>query len=130
MIEAGTPNLFGVAAGHPLLRRSIILRGRTSAQSYVHAESLLDPSRLPVAVYQQLETSSDPIGRILNREGIAFTRCQLPGLAESGIREFAESRPPENYLFARTYRVDSRGVAVMVISEWFLPDLELHLGHR
>ena len=74
---------------------SIILRGRTSAQSYVHAESLLDPSRLPVAVYQQLETSSDPIGRILNREGIAFTRCQLPGLAEGGIRELPISAARE-----------------------------------
>ena len=43
MIEAGTPNLLGVAVGHPLLRRSTILRGRRSAQSYVYAESLLDP---------------------------------------------------------------------------------------
>ena len=62
---------------------------------------------------------------------MAFTRSELPGPGESHVQGlFAESRPPENYLFARTYRVDSNGVAVMAISEWFLPDLGPHLGPR
>ena len=78
MIEARTPNLLGVGEGHPLLQRSSVLQGRRSQRPYVHAESLLVPSRLPAAFCRQLETSSDPIGRILAKEGIVFTRSQLP----------------------------------------------------
>jgi chorismate-pyruvate lyase len=35
---------------------------------------------------------------------------------------------PEDYLFARTYRIDLDGVAVILISEWFLRVLESLLG--
>jgi chorismate-pyruvate lyase len=128
MIEAGTPNLLGVASGHPLLQRSTVLQGRRSAKTYAHAASLLDPARLPGAFCHQLETSDDPIGRILTKEGISFTRFQLPGPGELRVAEFAGTKPPEDYVFARTYRVDIDGMAVMVISEWFLPEIELYLG--
>jgi len=128
MIEASTPNLLGVGEGHPLLQRSSVLQGRRSQRPYVHAESLLVPSRLPAAFCRQLETSNDPIGRILAKEGIVFTRSQLPRPDRGRAPVRADSQGSEDCLFARTYRIDIDGVAVMVISEWFLQVLELFLG--
>lgn len=118
--RAGTPNAFGVADGHPLLERTAVLRGRRTAQTYVRAESVLVPSRLPGDVCRQLERGSDPIGRILAREGIEFSRSPLDGtVGEAG---------PDDYLLARRYRVEMEGVSVMVIAEWFLPALEAFLA--
>ena len=127
-VAAGTPNLFGVEKGHPLVRRSAVLQGRTSAQPFVNAETLLVPSRLPAACCRRLETSADPIGRILATEGIDFTRSQLPG--PCGSQPWARNplAVPDDCLLARTYRLDIDGLAVMVISEWFLRSLEAFLS--
>ena len=126
-IPAGTPNLLGVEKGHPLLQRSTVLRGRVSEQPYVRAESLLVPSRLPAGFCRQLETSSDPIGRILAREGIGFTRSQLPGPDRPMTCARDELPESEDYLLVRRYRVEINEVVVMVISEWFLHTLERFL---
>lgn len=125
MTRAGTPNLLEVEEGHRLLRRSAVLEGRRSARPYMHAESLLVPSRLPDSFCRRLENSSDPIGRIFAEEGVGFTRSPLP----CPDRPRAGDWPvPDDYLLSRTYRVDVDDVPVMVITEWFLPALELFLG--
>ena len=129
MIEASTPNFLGVEEGHPLLQRSAVLQGRSSMQPYAHVESLLVPSRLPAGFCRQLETGNDPIGRILCKDGIAFTRSELPDPDRSRALVLCGSPVPEDYLFARTYRIDVDGVAVILISEWFLRVLESFLGH-
>ena len=128
MMKAGTPNFLGVGEGHPLLRRSSVLQGRRSAQPYMHAESLLVPSRLPAAFCLRLETSSDPIGRVLAKEGIGFTRSPLPRPDRDHEAVFGDAPVPDEHLFARTYRIDVDGVPIMVIGEWFLPTLESFLG--
>jgi chorismate-pyruvate lyase len=128
MTQASTPNSLGVGEGHPLLQRSAVLRGRRSAQPYMHAESLLVPSRLPAAFCRQLETSSDPIGRILAKEGMDFTRSALPRPDRCRSSVFGDARVPDEHLLDRTYRVDVDGVPIMVIAEWFLPALESFLG--
>jgi len=127
MTRAVTPNFLDVGDGHPLLRRSAVLRGRRSAQPYVQVESLLVPSRLPADFCRHLKTSSDPIGRILTTEGVGFTRSSLPG--PDRLRAFAsgDAPAPKEHLLARRYRVDIGEVPVMVIAEWFLPALESFL---
>ena len=126
--QAGMPNFLGVEEGHPLLQRSAVLQGRRSIQPYTHVESLLDPSRLPAGFCRQLETGNDPIGRILCKDGIAFTRSELPGLDRGHALVLGDSPMSDDYLFARTYRIDVDGVAVILISEWFLHVLESFLG--
>lgn len=125
MIHAAPVNPLQVQAGHTLLQRSAELRGTVSAHVYMHATSLLVPSRLPASVSHRLETSSDPIGRILVEEGIIFTRAPM---ARSDRRQEPlltdTANVPDDYLLARTYRLDVDRVPVMVISEWFLPVLE------
>ncbi len=128
MTQAGAPNALEVGEGHPVLQRSAVLRGRSSDQPYVYAESLLVPDRLPADFFRQLENSTDPIGRILAKEGIAFTRSALPWSVPSRSPVVDDRPVPEEHLLARTYRVDVDGMPAMVIWEWFLPGLESFLA--
>ena len=120
-----------VEAGHPLLARSATLRGRRSGRSYLYAETTLVPSRLSDRFLHRLGSSRDPIGRILEEEGIAVTREPLPGPGGSTTSGPGRSGPDaRECLLARTYRVDAEGAPVMVISEWFLDSLERFLTAR
>lgn len=121
IVEARNANGLRVDLGEPLLHRAATLRGRASGCSYVYAESVIVISRLPPGFCNQLETSTDPIGRILSEMGIAVTR---QGLDELDVVH----RPNSNVkvgdcLLARTYRIDSKQTPIMIITEWFLTTL-------
>ncbi len=117
-------NSLRVAEGHPLIVRKAALQGRRSGQSYLYAETVLVPSRLPANVRQRLASSSDPIGRILEEEGITVTRKPLGGpVPGSGPVSAEVGVAVGNYLLARTYRIDAEGTPLMVITEWFLASL-------
>lgn len=122
--DAKTPNPLRVASGDPLIVRTAALRGRTSGRSFLYAETVLAPGRLTSAFCERLESSSDPIGRILEAEGIAVRRVPLggppsgsPPVAPEGDDGFGQS------VLARSYRIDSEGIPLMVVSEWFLASL-------
>ena len=124
MTHSDTTDCLGVGPGNQLLKRTVVLQGRRSAKPYVYAETLLVPGRLPEAFFNRLETSIDPIGRILTDEGITFTRVPLPGPDRRD--EFVHSGAPfaiDGCPVARTYRVDVDGLPVMMINEWFLSTL-------
>ncbi|MGA2530089.1 MAG: hypothetical protein ABSG36_13125 [Acidimicrobiales bacterium] len=129
VVHAVMPNELEVAEGSLLLRRFALLRGRWSTQAFMQAESLIVPSRLPSSVCARLETTSDPIGRILAEEGLEFTRSALsaPQRSVASPPSCAVSAPPE-ILLTRTYRLDLETLPVMVITEWFLRALEPFLG--
>lgn len=125
MIGAHTPNDLRVEEGQPLLHRAATLRGRISGCPYVYAESVIVTSRLPARFRHRLESSSDPIGRILDDVGIAVTREDLV----DPERSIVSRRSPVNvtvgdYLLARTYRIASEQIPLMIITEWFLKTLE------
>jgi chorismate-pyruvate lyase len=127
--HSGTTDCLGVEPGRQLLKRTVVLRGRRSTKPYLYAESLLVPGRLPAAFFRRLETSVDPIGRILTEEGIAFTRVPLPGPDRPHASLHGDTPPaPDDCLLVRAYRVDVAGVPVMVISEWFLSALQSFEG--
>jgi chorismate-pyruvate lyase len=99
-----------------------------SGSPYVYAESVIVTSRLPTRFCLRLESSIDPIGRILDEMGIAVTRESLVK-----PRELYDTRPTEamkvgDCLLTRTYRVDFQRVPVMVITEWFLRTLKPFLS--
>jgi chorismate-pyruvate lyase len=122
--KAEVPNSLRVAEGHPLIFRTAALRGRTSGRSYLYAETVLVPSRLSANCCQRLESTSDPIGRILEEEGITITRQPLGGPAPGSAPVSPEARRAVgDHLLARTYRVDAEGAPLMVITEWFLSSL-------
>ena len=124
-IEVDSPNSLGVSPGLPLLKRTVVLRGRRSSRPYVYAESLLVPGRLPAVFFKRLETSADPIGRILTEECIDFTRVGLPppGPRPSfGVTD--DELASDRCILARRYRVDVATTPVMEIAEWFLSSLD------
>jgi chorismate-pyruvate lyase len=121
IVGAHSANGLGVEEGEPLLHRAATLRGRTSECSYVYAESMIVVGRLPIGFSNQLETSTDPIGRILEEMGIVVTR---QGVGEpNGVPRLNSDTTIADYLLARTYRIDSEQTPVMIITEWFLKTL-------
>jgi len=121
IVEAHNANGLRVEEGQPLLHRAATLRGRTSGCSYVYAESVIVVGRLPTEFYDQLQTSTDPIGRILDEMRIAVTR---QGVAEpDGVPLPNSDIKVGDCLLARTYRIDSQQIPIMIISEWFLNTL-------
>ena len=110
--------------GEPLLERAATLRGRRSGSPYVYAESVIAIDRLPMSFRLRLESSLDPIGRILRDLHIPVSRRNLgnPG-GFSDARASGVLRV-DGYLHARTYRIDSESMPLMVITEWFLKSLD------
>jgi chorismate-pyruvate lyase len=110
-----------IEEGEPLLLRAATLRGSVSGYPYVYAESVIVMSRLPAVFLHRLETSSDPIGRLLDEAGITASRedvVERLGIAMNRPRDFDEI--VNGNLLERTYRIDSKHIPLMIISEWFL----------
>lgn len=123
MIVAPTSNNLEAAEGEPLLQRAATLRGRRSGSPYVYAESVIVTNRLPMTFCSRLESSIDPIGRILLEMGIAITRKNL--VEPGGFSASPSNRAMKvgDCLLARTYRIDSEHTPLMLITEWFLKTL-------
>jgi chorismate-pyruvate lyase len=126
--RAGTSSYLQVEEGHPLLNRTAVLQGRTSGRAYVYAESVLVPSRLSADFRLRLDSTSDPIGRILDDQAITVTRVPLSGPDRADIGGRTGTRPATgDCLLSRSYRIDAGGAPLMVIAEWFLSSLTRYL---
>ena len=121
IVGAHNANGLEVEEGEPLLHRAATLRGRMSGRSYVYAESIIVIDRLPTGFCNRLATGSDPIGRILDEMGVAVTR-QCFGEPDGVPRPNTDAKT-DDYVLARTYRIDLEQNPVMIISEWFLKTL-------
>lgn len=130
MAPASASNDLRVPQGHPLLHRSAVLRGRTSGRAYVDAATVLVVDRLPPSVIDRLETGSDPIGRVLAEEGIAFVRGPVALVDRQSRRARSEVDGAADCLLARSYRVDVGDVPVMIVTERFLVTLKDFLTDR
>jgi len=122
MVGAPRSNDLGVAEGEPVLQRAATLRGRQSGSAYVYAESVIVTGRLPAGFCVRLESGPDPIGRILEEMGIAVTREDVESDGYGTTRPYGALKV-DDYLLARTYRIDSDRTPLMVITEWFLKTL-------
>ncbi len=123
-IVSTAPGPLDVEPGRPVVRRHAIVRGTASRRDYLYAETLLVPDRLPADVPEVLAATSAPIGRVLADRGIRIARTVL-GAPERRptVARLAPGNAVSAAIFARRYRVDAGGVAVMLIDEWFLRDL-------
>ncbi|HEY1443616.1 MAG TPA: chorismate pyruvate-lyase family protein [Acidimicrobiales bacterium] len=121
LIEAHKGNPLRVDEGEPLLRRAATLQGAKSGCSYVYAESVIVVGRLPTGFSNLLQTGSDPIGRVLDKMGIAVIR-QGVGEPDGAPRPNSDVTV-DNCLLARSYRLESDQTPVMIITEWFLKTL-------
>jgi len=132
-------NLLGVLAGEPVVRRSAVLKGASTATPYLYAESEFVPARLPDAVCMQLQHTGDPIGRVLATHGLCQIREEIPA-SGAGTPEELDSKACEAaanaaaiaetadaaaaiaetaVVWSRAYRLRINGLPVFAIREWF-----------
>ena len=72
IVEKIAPGLYSAQCQRPVcgddpssVVRDVILRGKVTGARYIFAHSHLFPSALPPAVQTRLNTTSDPIGKVL-----------------------------------------------------------------
>jgi chorismate-pyruvate lyase len=119
-VSAVTGNALGVAPGQPLTHRIAVLKGVTSEQPYLYAESTFVPERLPQSAGLQLTRSSEPIGRVVVAHGFRLSREELPGpeLPELPPATAAGDDTTE-VVWARAYLLLLDDRPVFAIREWF-----------
>jgi len=109
-----------LAAGAPVMRREILLRGARSGTNYVYAESIIAVDALPVPLREALLNTDAPLGRLWVEHRLE-TRKEILSLrrlaAGEGPARFGEAAARGQ--LARQYRVFSGGLPIMLISEFF-----------
>jgi chorismate-pyruvate lyase len=122
-VPAGIDSPLGLAVGTRTMHRAVLLTGRTTRRVFVYAESVIASDRLPPSAGLRLETSRDPIGRVLVDHHLDVDRQWL-GNAE------AVERPDQRVatliggaIQSRRYRITIDRLPAMIVSEWFLPSV-------
>lgn len=106
--------------GHEtMLRRTVVLQGSQTARNFVYAHSVIVLDRLEPPVREGLLSTSKPIGLVLaaNRTE-TFKELLRTGRAPAG-EEAAHwfGLDPSDELLFRSYRIVSRGLPIMLITE-------------
>jgi chorismate-pyruvate lyase len=109
-----------LAAGSPVIRRQVMLRGVTSGQCFVWAESLIVVARLSADMRADLQTDPGGLGRIMldsgletRREALWYGRERRTDLPAPVAAETAGD------FLTRTYRVIANREPLMMITERF-----------
>jgi chorismate lyase len=110
----------GIPPVGSILRRTAFLVGRTSGTRYVYAESEIRTDRFPAEVHQRLETSNDPIGRVLAESGVAVHRQMVAHDIGIPTHDHGQGSLPGRIVLSRCYRMVVDDHTAMVIGEWFL----------
>ena len=106
--------------GTPVLRRRVVLRGRHSRRNLLYAEAVIVTERVGLTFIEGLVGTNLPIGTLLARDRTETFREILhvgreragPCSAHFGIDAAAD-------VLSRTYRIVSRKLPIMVITERF-----------
>jgi len=119
-ITAGADNALGVPTGQPMMHRVAVLKGSTSQEPYLYAESTFDPQRLPDTVGVQLAHTNEPIGRIVVAHGFRLTRVALPRPGLPALPPaITAGEPAAEVVWARAYVLLLDDHPVFAIREWF-----------
>lgn len=119
-ITAGADNALGVPRGQPMTHRIAVLKGSTSQEPYLYAESTFVPQRLPETAGVQLARTNDPIGRIVVAHGFRLTRVALPRPGLPALPPaITAGEPAAEVTWARAYVLLLDDLPVFAISEWF-----------
>lgn len=119
-VVAAAGNAVGVPVGQVLTQRDAVLKGRTTDTSYLYAESIFAPERLPESARLQLARTDDPIGRVLAQHAANVVREALPRPERAAPPDGISIVPSAaDVVWARAYRLLIDGLPVFVISEWF-----------
>jgi chorismate lyase len=118
------PELGQLPSGR-VLQRHIILKGRSSGNPFVAAESLIGIDLLPPAITTSLTKTDCPIGEVIAascletfKEAAKVWIGELPGWV--ALAGYQNSQPRS---VGRGYRIISGGQPVLIITEYFLRHL-------
>ena len=102
------------------MTRRVVLRGRTTGRTLLHAETLIAVGRLHPAVRTGLLATSEPIGRLLTAARLETFRDILSsGVTPAGaVGEHFDIAEDED-VFVRTYRIIAGDRPIMLITEKF-----------
>jgi chorismate--pyruvate lyase len=132
MGSAPGDNPLGLSPGAPFLHRSVLLTGRGTGLAFVYAESAIAADRLPGSVLSRLQTTRDPIGRVLADHHLVVRRDPLSGAVAATHADQDVATLLVDGVHSRGYRILLDGVPAMMVSEWFLGPasvaLTAHLG--
>jgi chorismate-pyruvate lyase len=112
-----------VDQGTSLLHRAVFLTGRRTGRRYVYAESTLIAQRLPLSVRSRLESTAEPIGRVLEDHGLRLERQPIDGRPVPGRTGSIVPEEVAVSVYSRRYRMVIDGDVVMLVAEWFLDEL-------
>lgn len=118
--RAPAENVFGLAAGAGLVRRTALLKGRSSGRAFVYAGSTMAVERLPAAVLRRLEASREPIGRVLVDQGLQLTREPVGGPPDPSPEGARVVAALGGCVLSRRYRIVVGEEIAIDVSEWFL----------
>lgn len=110
----------GVDAGHQVLRREILLRGKVSGRKVLHANTIIILDRLPERLRVGLLEKKEPIGQLLLRDKLEtyreIIRCERQAAGALAIHFGCYDNAP---LLTRTYVVTLGNQGIMRITERF-----------
>lgn len=117
---AGNDNSLGLESDAELVRRIVLLTGRISGRRFVYAESAIAVERLPASARRRLESSRDPIGRVLTKHRLEVRREPLAGpvVATGNTPRIIDLL--DRAALSRRYRITLGSDPAIVVSEWFL----------
>jgi chorismate lyase len=110
----------GTSPAASVLRRTAFLVGRSTGTRYLYAESEIRTDRLPMDVGRRLESSRDPIGRVLAEGGVTLRRQLLAHRLGTPTGHDGQGPLIETVVLSRRYGMVAGDETAMVISEWFL----------
>jgi chorismate-pyruvate lyase len=114
--------LLQLAPAERLIVRRVTLRGARSGTSYVLAESLVAPDRLPGRIGDHLQRAGASLGRLLTA-GLLETRRDI--LRLTTVRAGAAGRPlgvsAGVTLARRDYTIVVERQAIAAVTEWLVP---------
>ncbi len=120
----GDDSGLGLGRHEETMRRTVLLTGRVTGRRFVYADSTIASGRLPLSVRRQLETGSEPIGRILSDHHLDIWREPLP--APPADHDHTTGFHPQiatllaSSPLARRYRLIIGTTPAMIVTEWFL----------
>ena len=126
--QAGPDNALALGASAPVVRRAVLLTGRSTGRLFVYAESTIAPSRLPESVMARLRGGREPIGRVLLEHGLSVRREALGGAL--GPESAAADIEPllQEAVLSHRQRVLVGEVPAIDVCEWFLEPVSQILG--
>ena len=112
--------LLELKTGTEIIDRQILLQGKISRKNYIYAESIIVPERLDENFRYELFKTKTPIGKIWLEQKVETFKDIVDSAKEpaNNLSIHFNIDPSDNML-SRTYRVFSKGQAVMMITEKF-----------